>query len=115
MKGSVFLVATLVFWLASPCLANENGQGSTQSDSGANASALQAIQNQIQSLKAEYEKRIKDLEEQVAALQVQILRGAPEAAPATAAQAAPPPAPLLPGALNPAMTVVGNFLGRGDS
>ena len=115
MRGSAFLVVALACSLASPCLAYEDAQGSTQSDPGANASALQAIQNQIRSLKAEYEKRIKDLEEQVAALQAQMLRGAAEAAPAAAAQAAPPPMPLIPGALNPAMTVVGSFLGRGDS
>ncbi|MBP1596095.1 MAG: hypothetical protein H6Q05_1472 [Acidobacteria bacterium] len=115
MRGSAFLVAALACSMASPCLAYEGAPGPAQIDSGAGASALQAIQSQIQSLKAEYEKRIKDLEEQVAALQVQMLRGAAEAAPATAVQAAPPPVPIIPGALNPAMTVVGSFLGRGDN
>lgn len=70
---------------------------------------IQDIKNQIDTLKADYEKRIKALEDQVQQLQVQALQ-APEA------EVPPPQQPVqsIPGALNPAIAVAANFVGRSD-
>ncbi|HEV8132540.1 MAG TPA: hypothetical protein VGQ81_14940 [Acidobacteriota bacterium] len=78
------------------------------------AESLQALKIQIDALKSDYEKRIKDLEAQVQQLQTQMLQAAPEAAEAAAA---PPPQAVqaIPGALNPAISAIGNFVARGDS
>lgn len=73
--------------------------------------ALQELKAQIDALKVDYEKRISDLQAQVEQLQVQILQ-AP--GPETAAEQAPASAQSIPGALNPAISVIGNFVGRAD-
>jgi hypothetical protein len=72
---------------------------------------LQELKAQIESLKAEYEKRIRELETQLEQLQVQMLLIPEPAAPT------PPQSPVqtIPGALNPAISVIGNFVGRADS
>ncbi len=95
--------------------AQETQQAQTKPD----FDALQALKNQIDQLKADYEKRIKDLETQVQQLQTQMLQAAPEAPAETgAAPAAQLPSQQVqsvPGALNPAISAIGNFVGRGDS
>jgi hypothetical protein len=101
---AVFLIPSL--------LAGESGQASAPKEVGVDPAALQAIKGQIEALKADYEKRLKELEAQVEALQLQLLRSTQEA-PAAATPA--PAAQSIPGALNPALTVVGNFVARGDS
>lgn len=74
---------------------------------------LQALKTQLEAMKAEYEKRIKDLEAQVEQLQIQMAAGAVPEVPAEVASQRNVQA--IPGALNPAISVIGNFLGRGDS
>ena len=89
-------------------------QGTGTSPAG-DAAALQAIRAQIEALRADYEKRIKELESQVEQLQLQMLRGPAEPEPAAAqGQAAPSVIQTSPGALNPAIAAVGNFVARAD-
>jgi len=77
--------------------------------------ALSAVKAQLDALKADYEKRIKDLEAQVEQLQARMLQVVPEEEAAVAAPAQPPSQQqVIPGVLNPAIAVVGNFLYRGD-
>lgn len=86
-----------------------NGKTLAQAPSAADFAALRA---QIDALKTDYETRIRVLESQLQELQTQMLRVSPEAA--EAAPPPPPPAPAIPGALNPAISVIGNFVGRID-
>lgn len=77
------------------------------------ASAIASLKAQIQALREDYEKRIKQLEAQVEELQVKMLQVEPE--PSAAANIQPAPQlPSMPGALNPAIAAVGNFVGRVD-
>jgi hypothetical protein len=77
------------------------------------SATLGSLKAQIDQLKADYEKRIKGLEDQMEELQKQMLQAAPETL-----EPAPPadsrPVQSIPGALNPAISVVGNFVGRID-
>jgi hypothetical protein len=73
---------------------------------------LQALRAQIEALKTEYQARIDGLEKQLEEVQAQMLR-LPE--PSAAPVAAPAAAPTSIGALNPAIAVSTNFLGRGDN
>ncbi len=91
---------------ASPAAASQDKVG---------PSTLRTLKAQIDELKSEYEKRIKALEAQLEELQTQMLRAAPEPAVETAAQAGGRPVQSIPGALNPAISIVGNFVGRADS
>src|SRR5262245_46676078 len=76
--------------------------------------AIQDLKQQLETLKTQYEQRIKSLEEQVEQLQIQMLQ-APEPG-EEVAQAAPAPVQqTIPGALNPAISVVTNFVGRVDN
>lgn len=92
---------TFVFLLA--CCA----ESVAQTPAAADVAALRA---QIDALKADYEKRIQALEMQLQEIQTQMLQIAPEPAAAPAA----PTIPATPGVLNPAISVIGNFLGRID-
>jgi hypothetical protein len=85
--------------------------------SKSSAAALEELKGQLALLKMEYEKRIKALEAQVEQLQVQMLQAAPvESEPAAQASAAARPSvQVIPGALNPAISAVGNFVGRIDN
>jgi hypothetical protein len=78
---------------------------------------LGALKAQLDQTKAEYEKRIRDLEAQVQQLQSQMLQAAPEsqAIAPSPQQAESRPIQSIPGALNPAIAVIGNFVGRADS
>jgi hypothetical protein len=106
MQPSRILSAvTLILLFGSPAI---RAQGKADPDT------IQTLRLQINALKADYDKRIKELEAQVEQLQVQMLRAAAEPetpAPAAAVQ----PVQTMPGALNPAIGVVGNLLARGDS
>lgn len=84
----------------------------------ASAVLLQELKSQIDSLQADYEKRIKALETQVEQLQIQALQAAPAEAEPALQVATPTPRPtvqVIPGALNPAISAVGNFVGRMDN
>jgi hypothetical protein len=71
-------------------------------------STVQDLKNQIETLKQDYEKRIQELEQKVELLLLQTAE-VPEVE---------PPEPFqqqtIPGALNPAISVIGNFVGRAD-
>lgn len=99
MSSRVLSFVLILFTLSGPVLAQTPP---------ADVNALRA---QIDALKADYEKRIKDLETQVEQLQTQMLQVTPEPAAAAPPVAA---APLSPGVLNPAISVIGNFVGRID-
>jgi hypothetical protein len=71
---------------------------------------IQDLKAQIDQLKQEYEKRIQELEQKVEQLQIQALQAPEPEAAAPAAQ----PVQQVPGILNPAISVVGNFVGRAD-
>lgn len=117
MKRFTFL---FLGWLLLPLTssshaADEGSTAAAQKEAGVDPSALQALKSQVELLKAEYDKRIKELESQIEALQLQMLRAAPEPeAAAPAAQQAAATVQTSPGALNPALTAVGNFVGQGN-
>lgn len=99
IAAALLLLATLV-----PSLQAQTSQ----------ETAVQELKAQLDALKADYEQRIKNLEDQIQQLQIQMLQapGAEEAAPAAPQQAA---VQTIPGALNPAISVVSNFVGRVDN
>jgi hypothetical protein len=70
--------------------------------------AVQELKNQIETLKQDYEKRIQELEQKVELLMLQTSDAMPVESPE------PPPQQTIPGALNPAISVIGNFVGRAD-
>lgn len=72
--------------------------------------AVRELKTQLDAMKTEYEKRIQDLEKQLEELQVQMLQAGGETPVPPA-----PPVQSTPGSLNPAISVVGNFVGRADS
>jgi hypothetical protein len=77
---------------------------------------LEALKTQLDQIKVEYEKRIRDLEAQVQQLQLQMLQAVPESQLIPSPQQAESrPVQSIPGALNPAIAVIGNFIGRADS
>jgi hypothetical protein len=112
MHGSRIKQALMLVFTAA-ALAPAFAQQKPESNS--DLATLQALKDQIGAMKAEYEKRIKELESRVEELQVQMLRASPE--PETQAVVAPAPTnvQVIPGALNPAIAAVGNFIGRADS
>ncbi len=105
---------TLLMMLAMSTFVPARAQQPTPA---ADQTAIQALKEQISALKTEYEKRIKDLESRVEALQLQMLRAGPEQESLSEAPPAPSGATVqaIPGALNPAIAAVGNFIGRADS
>lgn len=72
---------------------------------------LEDLKTQIETLKKDYELRIKSLEDQLQQLQIQILQAAPEA---PAEPVASTPVQSSPALLNPAISVIGNFVSRTD-
>lgn len=74
--------------------------------------AVQDLKAQLEALKSDYDQRIKNLEDQIQQLQTQMLQ-APTGEETPVAQQAP--VQTIPGALNPAISVVGNFVGRTDN
>lgn len=77
----------------------------------ADESAVQDLKKQLEALKTEYQQKIQELEKQIEDLQVQMLQ-MPEP---TSAPVAAPTSQVIPGILNPAISVIGNFLGRADN
>ncbi len=73
-----------------------------------------ALRQQLETLKADYEKRIKALEDQLEEIQTKMLQ-MPEAETAAAPAAAVPASQTSFGALNPAISVAGNFVARADN
>src|SRR5262245_8776479 len=82
---------------------------------GGQAQDLNTLRQQIEALKADYEKRVQELQKQLDDIQSRLLR-LPESEPQlTPAPAPAPPAQTTFSALNPAISVIGNFLGRMDN
>ena len=106
MKFRLFAVIVPLFSLLANPVVYAQAPASPQ------AADINALRAQLDALKAEYEKRIQALEKQVEDLQTQMLRAEPEA---VAPAPAPAVVPTSPGVLNPAISVVGNFLGRADN
>jgi hypothetical protein len=78
--------------------------------------SLQSLKEQLELLKADYAKRIQELEAKVQQLQLDLLKASPEPEPAGQTQSATQTVvQSIPGAFNPAIAVVGNFLARADS
>ncbi len=94
-----------------------NSSSSIQREARVDLSALRELKVQIEAMKVEYEKRIKELEAQVEQLQTQMLQVAPEPENIVQPSQQPSERPIqtTPSALNPAISVVGNFVGRTDS
>jgi hypothetical protein len=115
------------FWTASPLVlalvlvapvlgADEKQEATQPRGAQPDATALQALKAQIDTMRSEYEKRIKDLETRLEQLQAEMLRAAPEPeAPAAAPAPQERGVQTIPGALNPAISAIGNFVGRADS
>ena len=93
------VIALLILFLTQP--ANLRAQ----------APDVAALRAQIEQLKADYDKRIKALEAQLEEVETKLLQ-MPDS---QAITAAPPAAPTSAGALNPAISVVGNFVARADN
>jgi len=106
--------ALLVLILTDHPPASAVQEASPQREVRLDPAAIQSLRAQIDAMKAEYEKRIKELEAQVEELQAQMLRALPEQEP-VAAQPTVGAAQTSPGAMNPAIAVVGNFLARADN
>jgi len=72
--------------------------------------AVEGLKVQIESLRKDYEQRIRDLEQKLEQIQIQMLQ-------APGLETAPVPQPAqqsVPGILNPAISVIGNLVGRAD-
>ena len=80
----------------------------------ASASDVAALRAQIDALKADYEKRIQALETQLEEIQAKMLQ-LPESDVSAGQPAAAPATPTSFGALNPAISAVGNFVARADN
>src|SRR3990172_7588432 len=105
----VILSFVLMTWLL-PVAGRAQEQTQTQEapqTQSQPANTLQELQAQLQALKTDYEQRIKALEDQLQQLQAQ--------AEVPVAPPPPPPVQTIPGALNPAISVIGNFVGRADN
>jgi len=78
------------------------------------APTLEELQAELDALRAENQERIADLEAQIEALEIQILRASAEPS-ASSAASSPAATQTTFNALNPGISVVGNFLGRVDN
>jgi hypothetical protein len=101
----VSILVWIVAIASSPCMAAE-AQGPSASIT------VEQLRAEIAAVKTQYESRIKQLEVRLEELQIQMLRNTPATEIPTAAVPAPQTAA---GALNPAISVVGNLVGRADS
>jgi hypothetical protein len=109
-KALAFLVALA----ACSYVTAEEGQSSAAANPAtATSSSIEQLRAEIAAVKAQYEERIKQLEVRLEELQIQVLRNTPET-PAAASPAASSAQRSF-GALNPAISVVGNLVGRADS
>jgi hypothetical protein len=106
---SIILIARQTVFAAGP---NQETPQDNQTSTG--LSSIEQLRAEITALKAQYTDRIKALESRLEELQAQMLRTA--SPPETSAAATPRAASqTMAGALNPAISVVGNLVGRTDS
>jgi hypothetical protein len=109
LSSTAFLMLLLTAWPVSAVWPADKNQEAAKPDQA----TIEALKAQIAAMKAEYEKRIKDLEQQVEKIQIQMLQAPPE--PEAAIPSPQRGVQVIPGALNPAISVVGNLVGRADS
>jgi hypothetical protein len=85
-----------------------------QNNAASASAGIEELRAEITAIKAEYEKRIRQLESRLEEIQTRMIRESESEAPAPAT---PPPViqQTIPGVLNPAIAVVGNLVGRADS
>ena len=115
-------IAVLVFWGCSvsalaqgdvdqppPAFAQDSAQANSQ---GLNQQLVE-LRAEFDRLRTDYERRIHELQAQMEDLQIQMLRVAPEEEPLTAVPTSASQSTY--NALNPAISVIGNFVARGDS
>ncbi len=86
-----------------------------QAPAAAQAADVAALRAQIDALKADYEKRIQALETQLEEIQSKMLQLPETDLTGGQPAAAAPTVPTSFGALNPAISVVGNFVARADN
>ena len=112
--SAAVLLTAVHFCAPTSCAAGQMQSGAPQP--GSDQTTMELLRRDIASLRAEYENRIKQLEDKLEALQAQMRSAAPAEMEITAAPISPPPpAQTTAGALNPAIAVVGNLVGRVDS
>jgi hypothetical protein len=97
---------------------NAAEQGRTESANLQQSSqheSLERLRAEIAAIRADYENRIRQLETKLEALQTEMLRAAPETESPVALNPPAVSTQTMAGALNPAISVVGNLVGRADS
>jgi hypothetical protein len=105
------LIVAMAGWTGSAAGSDQESAPETQAPPS--PSTIKQLQAEIAAMKAQFEDQIKRLESRLEELQM--LRNATETeAPAAAVPPATAPQ-TMPGALNPAIAVVGNLVGRVDS
>jgi hypothetical protein len=97
------------------CSSAAQSQSGSNDGSASPAGAIEALRAEISAMKSEYEDRIRRLEARIEELQVQVLRGGPDAETPSPTAPPAPAAQTTAGVLNPAISVVGNLVGRADS
>jgi hypothetical protein len=119
IPGANPLWITVLVGIFCPMLCHAAGQTPADARNPAQApeqETLKQLQSEIAALKADYENRIRQLETRLEELEVQMLKAAPVESEVPAAPSAPAVAPpIMAGALNPAIAVIGNLVGRADS
>ena len=100
MKNGIGIL--LVLLLEFPLLGAQNTAPQT----------LANLRTELEAIKADYDERISALEAQIEQLQIQMLRASAEP---TVQPVVAPASPVAYNALNPAISVVANFLGRIDN
>ncbi len=84
-------------------------QTQTQSSESQSVATIEGLKAQLEALKSDYDQKIKDLQSQLELLQAQALQAPEQVAPSQQQVQA------IPGALNPAIAVAMNFVGRADN
>src|SRR5438128_5063968 len=109
MQRSIAAAFVISFWLSPVLFAQAPPAGNQAAD-------VAALRAQIEALKADYEKRIQALETQLEEIQTKMFQLTPESE-VTAGQPAAAAATTQTsfGALNPAISVIGNFVARADN
>ncbi len=106
----------LLFSAALPAHAAEQADATSPGNERISGeTSIEKLRAEIAAIKAEYEGRIRQLESRLEDIQMQMLRNAAEPAVPLTPTAPAAVAQTTAGAFNPAITVVGNFLGRADS
>jgi hypothetical protein len=120
MRIPKVVTAGIAIFIGNLCigLCSAAGQSQTSSTSVPQMQQMETLEQlraEISAIKTEYENRITQLENKLRELQAQMLRVTPEGE-TSAAQSVPAVSPqAMAGALNPAISVVGNLVGRADS